>query len=104
MKRLGWESLKPPHDLSEMNKQQRVTCCVSLRSHELQVPFSDRIITDSDEKWILCNIIKHKRRWLSQDSSLKPIPQPRQFETVPETNSFVCMVRFEGNCLLGTNG
>ncbi|VUZ55061.1 unnamed protein product, partial [Hymenolepis diminuta] len=38
MKRLGWESLKgwemvspSPHDLSEINKQQRVTCCLSLR-------------------------------------------------------------------------
>ncbi|VUZ40484.1 unnamed protein product [Hymenolepis diminuta] len=45
MKRLDWESLKGwemspptsthPHDLSEINDQQRVTCCVSLRSREL---------------------------------------------------------------------
>ncbi|KAM3180194.1 hypothetical protein ACTXT7_016790 [Hymenolepis weldensis] len=27
-----------PHNLSEVNKQQRVTCCVSLRSRELQAP------------------------------------------------------------------
>ncbi|KAM3182784.1 hypothetical protein ACTXT7_011629 [Hymenolepis weldensis] len=28
----------PPHDLSEINNQQRVTCCLSLRSRELQAP------------------------------------------------------------------
>ncbi|VUZ39897.1 unnamed protein product [Hymenolepis diminuta] len=39
-----------PHDLSELNKQQRVTCCVSLCSRELQIPFSDRITIDGDEK------------------------------------------------------
>ncbi|VUZ47801.1 unnamed protein product, partial [Hymenolepis diminuta] len=43
----------PPHDLPEINKQQRVTCCVSLRSRELNFKhlFLDRIITNSDEKW-----------------------------------------------------
>ncbi|VUZ48834.1 unnamed protein product [Hymenolepis diminuta] len=68
MERLGWESLKgwemgsPPHDLSEMNKQQCVTCCVSLCSRELQAPFLDRIITVSYEKWwILYNNVKRKR-------------------------------------------
>ncbi|VUZ56147.1 unnamed protein product [Hymenolepis diminuta] len=44
-----WSS--PPLDLSEIKKQQRVTCCVSLRSPELQASSLDRIITDSDEKW-----------------------------------------------------
>ncbi|KAM3172152.1 hypothetical protein ACTXT7_015137, partial [Hymenolepis weldensis] len=52
-----------PH---EINKQQRVTCCLSLRSRKLQAPFLDPIITDSDEKWwILYNNVKHKRQWLS---------------------------------------
>ncbi|VUZ56761.1 unnamed protein product [Hymenolepis diminuta] len=41
MKRLGFQSLKgwkmppPPHDLSEINKQQCVTSCASLPSREL---------------------------------------------------------------------
>ncbi|VUZ56428.1 unnamed protein product, partial [Hymenolepis diminuta] len=75
MKRLGWGSLKG-HELSEINKQQRMTCCVSLRSRELQIPFLDRIITGNG-KWIYYNNVKRKRRWLSRDS--KPIPQPRPF-------------------------
>ncbi|VUZ45625.1 unnamed protein product [Hymenolepis diminuta] len=47
MKRHGWEGLKdrkmalPPHNLSEINKQQSVICCVSLCSCELQAPFLD---------------------------------------------------------------
>ncbi|KAM3179168.1 hypothetical protein ACTXT7_001119 [Hymenolepis weldensis] len=65
-----------------MNKQQRVTCCVSLRSRELQAPFLDPVITDSDEKWILYKNIKRKRQRLSRVS--KPIPQSRQFGTAPE--------------------
>ncbi|VUZ46973.1 unnamed protein product [Hymenolepis diminuta] len=81
MKRLGKVSKAGkwvPHDLSEINKQQCVTCCVSPRSRELQAPFLDRIITDSDEKWwILYNNVKRKRLWLSQDSVSKPIPQLR---------------------------
>ncbi|KAM3180732.1 hypothetical protein ACTXT7_015734 [Hymenolepis weldensis] len=56
----------PPHDLSEINMQQRATCCVSLRSRELQAPFLDSIIADSDEKWwILWNNVKRKRQWPS---------------------------------------
>lgn len=77
MKRLGKVSKAGkwvPHELSEINRQQRVTCCVSLRSRELQAPFLDRIIT-GDEKWILYNNVKRKRQWLSRGS--KPIPQPR---------------------------
>ncbi|VUZ55211.1 unnamed protein product, partial [Hymenolepis diminuta] len=34
MKRHGWE-IPPPYDFSEINKQHRVTCCVSLLSREL---------------------------------------------------------------------
>ncbi|VUZ46621.1 unnamed protein product [Hymenolepis diminuta] len=44
-----------PCDFLEINKQQRATCCVCLRSCEIQAPFSDRIIADSNEKWILYN-------------------------------------------------
>ncbi|VUZ56057.1 unnamed protein product, partial [Hymenolepis diminuta] len=46
------------HDLSEINKQQRVICCLSPRSRELQAPFLNRIITNSDKKWILYNKIR----------------------------------------------
>ncbi|VUZ53607.1 unnamed protein product [Hymenolepis diminuta] len=35
----------PPHDLSEINKQQRGTSCVSLRSRKLQASSLDQIIT-----------------------------------------------------------
>ncbi|KAM3182868.1 hypothetical protein ACTXT7_011471, partial [Hymenolepis weldensis] len=40
------------HDLSEINKQQSVTCCLSLHTRGLQAPKfrHRRIITDSDEK------------------------------------------------------
>ncbi|KAM3186712.1 hypothetical protein ACTXT7_003790 [Hymenolepis weldensis] len=30
--------LPSPHDLLEINKQQRVTCCPSLRCRDLQAP------------------------------------------------------------------
>ncbi|KAM3179151.1 hypothetical protein ACTXT7_001198 [Hymenolepis weldensis] len=66
-----------PHDLSQINEQQRVTSCVSQRSRELQAPkFRYRIITDSDEKWwFFHNNVKRKRQSrLSRGS--KPIPQP----------------------------
>ncbi|KAM3180545.1 hypothetical protein ACTXT7_016069 [Hymenolepis weldensis] len=83
----GWEIPPPPHpshDLSEINKQQRATCCVSLRSRELRAPFLDPIITDSNEKWwILYNNVKHKTVTKSFSGS-KPIPQPRQFGNAPE--------------------
>ncbi|VUZ47459.1 unnamed protein product [Hymenolepis diminuta] len=70
MKRLGWEMGLSPHDLSEINKQQRVTCYVSLRSRGIPATILDRFITDSDEKWwILYNNVKHKRRWLSMVQS-----------------------------------
>ncbi|VUZ56804.1 unnamed protein product, partial [Hymenolepis diminuta] len=42
MKRIGKVSKAGkwvPHNLSEINKQQRVTCCVSQRFLELQAPF-----------------------------------------------------------------
>ncbi|VUZ54990.1 unnamed protein product, partial [Hymenolepis diminuta] len=81
-----------PHDLTEINKQQLLTCCVSLSFHELQATFLDPIITDSNEKWcILYNNVKRKRQWLNQDSGSNPIPQPRQFETAPE--KFLLCVR-----------
>ncbi|KAM3187406.1 hypothetical protein ACTXT7_002382 [Hymenolepis weldensis] len=65
LKALKWAP--PPHDLSEINKQQRVTCCASLHSGELQAPFLDRIMTDSALKWwILYNNVKCKRQWLSR--------------------------------------
>ncbi|KAM3185569.1 hypothetical protein ACTXT7_006079 [Hymenolepis weldensis] len=61
--------------------QQRVTCCVSLRSCELQAPFLDRTITNSDEKWILYSNVQRKRQsWLSRGS--KPISQPKKFSCV----------------------
>ncbi|VUZ48385.1 unnamed protein product [Hymenolepis diminuta] len=48
-----------------------------LRSRELQAPFLDPIITHIEEKWILYNNFKRKKRWLSQDTDSKPIPKPR---------------------------
>ncbi|KAM3187825.1 hypothetical protein ACTXT7_001522 [Hymenolepis weldensis] len=86
----------PPHNLSEINKQQRVTYCISLRSREFQAHFLDQIITDSDEKWwTLYNDVRRKRlSWLSCGS--KPIPQPRQFGTAPEQNSFELAESFNG--------
>ena len=59
-----------PHKYSEINRQQDVTCCVSLLSSELEAFFIDRI-----KKWILYNNVKRKRQWSSHGS--KPILQPR---------------------------
>ncbi|VUZ46934.1 unnamed protein product, partial [Hymenolepis diminuta] len=92
MKRLGKVSKageRVPHDFSEINKQQRV---VSAAFYCVLVNFSD------EKWWILYNNVKRKRLWLSQDSGSKPIPQLR---SGPHSkNSSVCMVGFEGNCLL----
>ncbi|VUZ51230.1 unnamed protein product [Hymenolepis diminuta] len=84
MKRLVWESLKcwqmgPTWEM-EFVKNQQVTMCDLLRFTafswtELLAPFLHPIITDSDEKWILHNYAKRKKRWLSRDSG--PVPQPR---------------------------
>ena len=78
--------------MSEINRQQRVTCCVSLHSREPQAPILDRIIT-GDENWIFYNNVKRKKvvvqiqfRSLDVDCTLK--------------NYFVCMVELEGYCLL----
>ncbi|VUZ44414.1 unnamed protein product, partial [Hymenolepis diminuta] len=88
-----------PHgkwELLEINEQQCVTCCVSLCSHKLQAPILGGILTDSDEKWILYNNIKCKRQWLCRGSCQF---LNREVDCTRK-NSFVCMVRFKGNCLL----
>ncbi|KAM3185188.1 hypothetical protein ACTXT7_006888 [Hymenolepis weldensis] len=60
-----WEMAPSP---SRFVRNQQATacdllCCVSLHSRELQAPFLDPIITDSNEKWwILYNNVKRKRQ------------------------------------------
>ncbi|VUZ51109.1 unnamed protein product [Hymenolepis diminuta] len=75
MKRLkGKVSKAGKWDLSEINKQQRAISCLSLRSRELQAPFSDPIVTDSDEKWwIPYNNVKRKRQWFKSNSTTETI-------------------------------
>ncbi|VUZ51710.1 unnamed protein product [Hymenolepis diminuta] len=80
MKRLGSESLKgwkmgPTREMGLVRNQQATACDLLyftvFSCTELQAPFLDQIITDSDEKWILYNNVKCKGQWLSCP---KPIP------------------------------
>jgi len=64
-----------PHQLSEMNKDQRRTICTSLLCRQRSDPFLTRIVT-GDEKWVLYNNNKRTRQWLSPNQVPVPCPKP----------------------------
>lgn len=59
-----------PHELSEANKQLRLTNCLSLLSRENSEPFLDRLLT-CDEKWVVYKNPTRRRHWLSRTD---PVP------------------------------
>ncbi|XP_076058552.1 histone-lysine N-methyltransferase SETMAR-like [Oratosquilla oratoria] len=74
-----------PHDLTDNQRNQKLTICTSLFSRNSRHPFLERIIT-GDEKWVLYNNTQRKRQWLRKDQS------PTQFQSkdyTQERSSFV---------------
>lgn len=60
-----------PHELSEINCQQRLNICTSLLSRLEREPFLDRLVT-GDEKWILYHNVTRKRQWTDKDKQPSP--------------------------------
>lgn len=61
-----------PHDLSEKNKEQRLTTCNILIDRNKKKSFLHRIIT-GDEKWIYFSNPKRKRSWVDPGQVTKSI-------------------------------
>ena len=64
-----------PHQLSNENRQQRVTICSSLLSRLKVEPFIERIIT-GDEKWVLYVNVKRRGQWIEANQRAKPTAKP----------------------------
>ena len=64
-----------PHQLSDVNKNQRRTICSSLLTRLRNGPFLTRIVT-GDEKWILYSNPHRSRQWLSVNQQPVPTPKP----------------------------
>src|SRR5215813_5887610 len=64
-----------PHQLSDVNKNQRRTICSSLLTRLRNGPFLTRIVT-GDEKWILYFNPHRSRQWLSVNQQPVPTRQP----------------------------
>lgn len=63
-----------PHNLSERNKEDRMSIATSLLSRVKIEPFLNRIVT-GDEKWVTYDNIIRKRQWL--DKYQPPLPDPK---------------------------
>ncbi|CAK9820139.1 Histone-lysine N-methyltransferase SETMAR [Anthophora quadrimaculata] len=63
-----------PHNLSERNKEDRMSIATSLLSRVKIEPFLNRIVT-GDEKWVTYDNIVRKRQWLDKDQP--PLPDPK---------------------------
>ena len=60
-----------PHNLSEINKNQRLSICASLLSRQNADPFLERIVT-GDEKWVLYVNLGRRRQWVSTNQNPQP--------------------------------
>ncbi|XP_026825471.1 histone-lysine N-methyltransferase SETMAR-like [Ooceraea biroi] len=63
-----------PHALSERNKLDRISKCVTLLNRHRNEPFLDRLIT-CDEKWIFYDNVVRKRSWCESESSAQRTPK-----------------------------
>jgi [histone H3]-lysine36 N-dimethyltransferase SETMAR len=63
-----------PHELSEKNKNQRLSICSSLLLRYEKDPFLERIIT-CDEKWILYDNSRRLGEWLDKATPPGKIPK-----------------------------
>jgi [histone H3]-lysine36 N-dimethyltransferase SETMAR len=64
-----------PHQLTEDNKLQRVTTCMSLLSRHNCEPFLNRIIA-ADEKWVDYDKTSRKWQWLDPHEAPATTPKP----------------------------
>ncbi|XP_054005260.1 histone-lysine N-methyltransferase SETMAR-like [Hylaeus anthracinus] len=62
------------HNLSEWNKEDRMSIATSLLSRVKNEPFLNRIVT-GDEKWVTYDNIVRKKQWLNKDQP--PLPDPK---------------------------
>lgn len=85
------------HELAQMNLSQRVNICSSLIGRQEKQPFLDRIIT-GDEKWIVHNNVKRKRRWGVDKNTPPKIPCVKE-GFAPRKDNALYMVGCE-RCLL----
>lgn len=69
------EGVWVPHELTQGNKDMRVTICRNLLVRNEKSPFLEQIVT-GDEKWIVYTNNKRKKQWLSPKEH--PIPTPKQ--------------------------
>ena len=63
-----------PHELTEANKQARVTACQSLLGRCRRFHWLESVIT-MDEKWVLYSNVKRRRSWCSKGQQPKPSPK-----------------------------
>lgn len=63
-----------PYDLTEYNKNQRLTISNALLTRQKNEPFLHRVVT-GDEKWVLYSNNKRQNQWLSPGQ--RPIPTPQ---------------------------
>ena len=64
-----------PHELTDMNKKNRMIIAHSLLNRQRSEDFLDRLIT-CDEKWILYDNRRRSAQWLDKDEPAKHIPKP----------------------------
>ncbi|GFU04236.1 histone-lysine N-methyltransferase SETMAR [Nephila pilipes] len=63
------------HILLEVHKRQRVALCMSLLSHPRTASIFNLVLT-SEEKWILYDIPKHSKHWLSRQDTVPHSEKP----------------------------
>ncbi|GFT02296.1 histone-lysine N-methyltransferase SETMAR [Nephila pilipes] len=63
------------HILLEVHQRQRVALCMSLLSHPRTASIFNLVLT-SEEKWILYDIPKHSKHWLSRQDTVPHSEKP----------------------------
>jgi len=62
-----------PHDLSDSNKDQRVSCCTSLLDRYAEDNFLERLVT-SDETWLQYDNPVQKSFWVGEGEEIPVVP------------------------------
>ena len=69
------ERLGVPHELTERNRLERTTACMSLLARNKYEPFLKRLVT-GDEKWILYENPERKRSWSQRNQPPQRCAKP----------------------------
>ncbi|XP_012175225.1 histone-lysine N-methyltransferase SETMAR-like [Bombus terrestris] len=64
-----------PHELTERNRLERTTACMSLLARNKHEPFLKRLVT-GDEKWILYENPERKRSWSQRNQPPQRCAKP----------------------------